>query len=583
MDATFSSTTLVDPADTTAPIVTAPKDLSLASKGYKTRFAIAALKQQGTANDETDGSLTIELESINALEPVYRANKSMVLLRPGRHTLTWVATDSAGNKGTATQQLDVLPKASFMINQTLGEGQTASVSIALNGAAPDYPVSIPFTITGTADSQDYQLNTNTQSIIINRPEGSEQPQGAIDVMLIEDNLAETKEQIIFTMSEALQNVVVGRKQRHVITIAAQNVAPKARVRVSQNAIKGNRVYKNDGNIVLTASARDANNDSLNYSWSSDTLTNIEQDTDPTTFEVNPSNHAIGWHSLILSVSDGVNTVEKRKRIKIKSGSRITFNTAQDSDRDGLFDQDEMGDENGNGIADYLEDYGISTSQLHIGQDNPMETDPGLRFEIGDAAQDQELNSGNITESQFKTWLETQNTSYQADRSHAPKIILDYKIHGLEESGSVAMILLSLSEPLADESRLRKYNSSTGWQSFIVDANNTVESAFSSDGNCPTDGTLSYQEGLQAGSTCLRLSIQDGGPNDADGLADGTIVDPIAISTPINETSTGDNGEVSTANGGGGSLTLDTLMLLFIMLWFTRKIRDEKNKQPTATL
>ena len=99
---------------------------------------------------------------------------------------------------------------------------------------------------------------------------------------------------------------------------------------------------------------------------------LYSDNNPATFEVIPLLQTIGWHSVTLQVSDGVHTVEKHKRIKIKKGGSSAFAATQDSDGDGIFDKDETGDENGNGIADYLEDSGLATSQLLIGQDNPME-------------------------------------------------------------------------------------------------------------------------------------------------------------------------------------------------------------------
>ena len=570
----------VDPSDTTAPVVIAPAAMSLASKGYKTRIAIATLLQQGTANDETDGTLGIALESINGAPPVYRENMTMVLLRPGRHSLTWVATDTAGNKGVATQQLDVLPKASFKVNQSVGEAQSVMVDVVLNGPAPTYPVSIPFTISGSADMQDYQLNPAIQSITINEPEANEQPSGSIDVIVPEDNLAETKERIIFTMGDDFQNVVAGRKQRHIITIVAQNVSPTARVRVSQNGVKGNRVYQNDGDVLLTAKARDANKDSLTYRWSSQTLVDSQLDNDVSTFEIDPKAHATGWHKITLQVSDGVHQVEKHKRVKIKAGGKTSFSASQDSDGDGRFDQDETGDENGNGIVDYLEDSGLTTSQLLIGEDNPMETDPGLSFETGDAAQGLDQAVASISEAQLKAWQETESGSYQADTNHSATLILDYKIHGLEENGSTAIITLTLSAPMTSETAIRKYHSTNGWQDFVVDENNTIESAISSDGNCPTDGSLNYLVGVQAGTTCLRLTIQDGGLNDADGIANGTIVDPLAIATPNDsiETVTGTATETNTAtpdsqsnveNGGGGNLSMNMLMLLLMLMGSSR--------------
>jgi hypothetical protein len=575
LSATFSTTTKADPADTTAPVVTAPANLTEASKAYRTRFAIIDLQQQGYATDDNDGTLGIVLESVDGAAPVFRARKTAILLHPGRHILTWTATDSEGNKGSATQQVDVLPQASFLVNQSASEGDTVSLNVVLNGDSPVYPVSIPFTISGSADTQDFQLNTDVQEIIIKQPADNEQPTGKIDIALLEDDVPEGNELIFFTMSDELNNVVPGRKKRHRVKIVAQNLPPRARIRVSQNDIKGNRIYKNDGMALVYATARDPNKgDTLSYEWTSQTLVDSAQDADPTTFEIDPKAHAVGWHTVTLTVSDGALSVEKSKRLRIKSGGTVALVakqnasgsvSTQDTDGDGIPDEDELSDEKGNGIPDYLEPVGLGTSQLMAGQDTPMETDPGLVFETGAAAQWHDHNSGQISEVQLKAYQEAEYGTYQPDADYTPTLILDYQIHELEEDGETVSLVISLSETLPENAVIRKYDPVNGWQDFLTDANNRFETAISSDGNCPSDGSLNYQASLQAGATCLRISIQDGGPNDADGLANGTIVDPLAIAKLSD--STGSSNE-----SGGGSFSLHLLMLLFTVKafrWYRR--------------
>ena len=569
--ATFSTTTKADPTDITAPVVTAPADLTKAAKGYRTRFTVASLKQQGNAIDNVDGALDIALESVNGAAPVFRANKTVILLRPGRHTLTWSATDSEENKGTATQQVAVLPRASFLVNQSASEGETVSLKVVLNGDAPSYPVTIPFTVSGSANAQDYQLSPDVMVVTIEQPVGNEQPSGNIDIALLEDNLAEAGEWIIFTMADDLDNAVKGQKIRHKVKIVAQNLPPRARVRVSQNTVKGNRVYKNDGTVLVYAVARDPNkDDSLSYEWSSQTLVDSAQDTDPATFEVDPQTHSIGWHTLTLQVSDGALLVEKHKQLRIKSGGSIALTAkqtagsgssiTQDTDGDGILDKNELSDEKGNGIPDYLESIELATSQLMAGQDTPVETDPGLVFETGAAAQWNDHNSGNISEEQLKAYQEAEYGIYHPDTNHTPSLILDYQIHELEEHGDTVNIVVNLSEAFAANSVIRKYNATSGWQDFLSNADNRIETATSADGNCPTDGSITYISGLQTGATCLQISIQDGGPNDADGLANGTIVDPLAIASLSNTAG-------SSSNGGGGGFSLHLLMLLFTVSAF----------------
>jgi MYXO-CTERM domain-containing protein len=46
-----------------------------------------------------------------------------------------------------------------------------------------------------------------------------------------------------------------------------------------------------------------------------------------------------------------------------------------------------------------------------------------------------------------------------------------------------------------------------------------------EGTCPELGSDSYTLGLTTGDDCVQLMIEEGGPNDADGLVNGTLVDP----------------------------------------------------------
>ena len=75
---------------------------------------------------------------------------------------------------------------------------------------------------------------------------------------------------------------------------------------------------------------------------------------------------------------------------------------------------------------------------------------------------------------------------------------------------------------------------------------------------PDDPTNGWMQGLTQGDRCVLLQISDGGPNDADGLPNGIVVDP------------GAPGVVSGGGGGGG--TSDLWFLLLMLLVSTLAIR-----------
>jgi hypothetical protein len=87
---TGTATQTVTVTDTTAPVVTAPADQTVEATAALTPVAIGA----GTANDVVDGALVPTPDDPGPYAV-------------GAHVVTWSATDTAGNVGTATQTVTV--------------------------------------------------------------------------------------------------------------------------------------------------------------------------------------------------------------------------------------------------------------------------------------------------------------------------------------------------------------------------------------------------------------------------------------------------------------------------------------------
>ncbi|HEY7884569.1 MAG TPA: choice-of-anchor U domain-containing protein, partial [Cellvibrionaceae bacterium] len=96
-----------------------------------------------------------------------------------------------------------------------------------------------------------------------------------------------------------------------------------------------------------------------------------------------------------------------------------------------------------------------------------------------------------------------------------------------------------------------------WVSFTEDSRNSLASAPGEPGYCPSLTRPVWEAGLNEGYHCVRLHIEDGGPNDADGEANSTIVDPGAVSRARADEGGGDgdgngNGGGNGGDGNGGS-------------------------------
>ena len=93
------------------------------------------------------------------------------------------------------------------------------------------------------------------------------------------------------------------------------------------------------------------------------------------------------------------------------------------------------------------------------------------------------------------------------------------------ASSTAVVVLTLSGPIQTSSVYRKIKDGA-WGSF--DTSNGIDMINSTPGNlgsCPPAGDPDYSNGLAAGAFCLELIIDDGGPNDDDGVVNGSVTDP----------------------------------------------------------
>jgi hypothetical protein len=95
------------------------------------------------------------------------------------------------------------------------------------------------------------------------------------------------------------------------------------------------------------------------------------------------------------------------------------------------------------------------------------------------------------------------------------------------------VVLPLSEAIPFWSQYRLFDSgSMTWGPFVIDGRNSVMTAPMDGVDCPEPGGT-YQRAqagrindqLGFGDGCVQLTIEDGGPNDADGAADGQVADP----------------------------------------------------------
>ena len=122
----------------------------------------------------------------------------------------------------------------------------ARIEVVLSGEAPSYPLTVPFTLTGTVDSADYVIAAD--EIVIESG-----VTGYLDVELPEDFQAESDETLIVTLQSGLN---AGVKARHTITVTETNVEPTIDIQLSQQGQVVSAIARDAGEVTVSIQITD---------------------------------------------------------------------------------------------------------------------------------------------------------------------------------------------------------------------------------------------------------------------------------------------------------------------------------------
>jgi hypothetical protein len=491
--------------DDVAPVVTAPADLVVPSTGYLTVVDLGA----ATAIDGLDGALTAT------------SDLTTTALRPGRYVVTWTASDAAGNVANDTQQVDVLPLVELRsLPAIAGEGGPAAVLAQMNGDAPEYPVLIPYTVGGTAGPGDSDAVAGT--ITINAGDT-----GVLLIAITDDGVPESAETLVITATGAT-HAALGSSASVTIPIGAGNVPPQVLFGISgtQNGLTRFTAYASDGLYTLDGAAFDGNGDTLTYNWSGSANALGIDGVTTSSASFDPSVVPPGAYSARVTVGDGNGgTTAASILIVVAPGTSADF----DSDADGIPDSVDTVTDNASVLADQAGD--LVSSAL-------LETDAARSLRRGRTSLAAGRTGALIDMADLVlVGVGEGGLPLGADSYDNVGGIFDFEVHSLNP-GDSARVVLPLQTSIRAGAVYRKFHPVTGWHDFVADANNAVASAHSTLGQCPGPASDEYVDGLQPFADCVRLTLTDGGPNDADGVADGVIRDPggvaLADGTPVED-------------------------------------------------
>jgi hypothetical protein len=494
--------------DELAPELVIPSDVSVVATGRLTSVELGT----STAVDNKDGELA----------PIPSKVGPFV---SGSHEVVWSVADAAGNVAESIQLVTVLPLVNLPPSVITTEGSTVEINVVMSGVAAQYPVIIPLSVSGTAIASDFSLSSESLEII-------EGISGTVVVTILADAESETLETVVVSLGEP-DNAALGSVTDMTIRIVEENVAPQLGLSVEQSGNVGRIVSADAGVITITADVSDLNSaDTTSLEWDTEAwVQSVDVAPDLTlngnTISFDPSALAAGTFSLSATVTDNgspVLTTTKTIAIKLLAASVVLSDTA-DSDGDGVLDADEgMDDSDGDGIPDYQDNIVESyLAPVDSASGQVMQAAVGTKITLGDSVFEAGTNSVGISEEQLVEIVGSADSDFDY-----PGGLFDFKVSGAA-AGESYRLVLPLSSVIPENAVFRKFiDENIGWQEFVINATNSIATALALGGACPEPGSTLFVDGLNAGDTCVELYIEDGGPNDTDGVADGTVTDPSGL-------------------------------------------------------
>lgn len=531
--------------DDVAPQLSVPGDRVVLSTGRRTPVDLGV----ATAQDAKDGAL------------VPLADKPSPF-RPGRHLVNWSAVDAAGNQAEETQQIDVIPQVGFVGDaQWVAEGTTTNIMVALNGDAVTYPVTVPYSVSGTA-TQGADFTLASGDLVIDNSTVT-----VLALQTLADGAGEGDETLTITLGTAT-NAVAGNISTFAITITESNLSPQPTLTIEQDGRRVTTVTQDGTDVQVFAAANDPNvGDTVSYDWRESDSTLVPQEGfDQPTFTFDPATLDAGVYRIAVSASDDASpalSAQRHRYIRVVASAPV-LSSNSDSDGDGLSDLDEeLRDSNDNGASDYLDPSAVSHYlAARLGSNSVLQTLNGYTLGLGRVA----IASGDdatVSMMDVADFGDNGGAAAGGDDTQFsyPAGIFDFEIAGLPQPGHKALVVIPQLAAIPAAASYRKYRDGSGWSDFTIDSNNAIYSAAGAPGICPAPGSGDYTPGLAAGHHCVQLLLEDGGANDADGIANGSIRDPGGLAVAAQAAAVGAN-VISVANSNVVSGDTDQVMLRF---------------------
>ncbi|MDW1968637.1 GlyGly-CTERM sorting domain-containing protein, partial [Vibrio sp. 945] len=448
-------------------------------------------------------------------------------LPSGRHIFKYLAEDSSGNQTFAEQLVNVVPLVNLGNQREVEADSTVELKVFLNGESPTYPVVVPYTIS-TLDSQSGEQGVEVYSDTFIIEEGVE-GQIEFDSQPYSEDFALGG--FVLELTDDGQTNI-GNRTKQLFSMTEGNIAPEINLTAKQSDKVTTAFSQSEGMVTLKADIIDPNAaDTHQIDWILPaSLQNYLKDGNAIEFE--PSQLEPGSHVVSVTVTDsGTPALTTQYQVAYRVYEALpSLSDTLDLDNDSLSDaQEGFADLDRDGIPDFADNLALGSNVVnHMVADGNrylLESDAGTQLTLGDLSANTQ---------RYGALVETGDVSSDGEvltQDFVRNIggMFDFEVHNLEKPGQSVRVVIPQRNPLPEDAVYRKWTATKGWFSFHEDQANALYSAPGTDGFCPPPGDTTYSQGLSEGNWCVQLLIQDGGPNDTDGLENGSITDPGGVS------------------------------------------------------
>ena len=515
-------------ADPAAPILTVPADISVKATGLYTPVSVRQLLGLPESTSQADLDKALLALSVNGkgesccTSSPEGLSGDKLLLKPGKNSVKWTAKSAAGLSASDIQIVKVSPMVSLSQSQIAVRGTSTEFRVLLNGVAPDYPFIVAYELDAatTATPAEHSLTNGSVTLTDGQLE-------AVVPVVLMPVANKGDSQLIVRLAGAVNS---GANRSHTVSLRNGNMPPVISIAISQGGLNTSLVTPNGGPVSVSVTVADPNKlDTHTFDWSA---TQGLADTDGNPVNASRSFDPAGLtgsHQVQVTVTDSAGAVVQAQAYFRVIANLPVLDDIKDTDLDGIGDKLEgTGDFDDNGIPDYLDNMPSSNILPQHGNSTNaylIECDPGVRCGLGLFARGGTSGGVQILNSELGKL-----DNLIVDPAFEPVGgIFDFTISDLPIPGQSVRVVIPQQSAIPANAVYRKFQKGK-WVTFVSDTDNALHSAVGSAGYCPPPGAAEWMPGLTAGHLCVQLTLEDGGPNDSDGLVNSAVVDPGVVSS-----------------------------------------------------